>query len=231
MSEALSTTSVDTPNILDALSEYDRAFLLEKCQHKQFAAGEHLFSRGDEGSWVLLIQEGMVEISVTAMNGRKSILTLMEAGEMLGEISLLDRQPRSADAVAKTDVSGIIIHSHTMTSFLQKNPKSCMSIIETLCKRVRNASDMFETQSLTNAGTRLARTLIRIADKWGSTDKNGHIIIHESLSQTDLGDFAGIARENVNRYIRTWTHEGLLQVDQGVITLINREKLMILAEI
>ena len=230
MSEAQSKASADTPTILDVLAERDRQFLLDQCQRKHYSKGEYLFSKGDEGSWVLLIHEGMVEISVTSINGRKSILALMEPGEMLGEISLLDRQPRSADAVAKTDVSGMVIHSHTMLSFLHNNPDSCMSIIETLCKRVRNASDMFETQSLTNAGARLARTLIRIADKWGTSDQHGHITIDQTLSQSDLGDFAGIARENANRYIKTWTRDELLRVDQGVITLIDRDKLMVIAE-
>lgn len=230
MPKAESNLNVKSPTILDALDAQDRQFLLDQCQQKHYPKGEHLFSKGDDGSWVLLIQEGTVEISVTSLNGRKSILALMEAEEMLGEISLLDKQARSADAVAKTDVSGLVIHSHTMLAFFHKNPDSCMSVIKTLCERVRNASDMFETQSLTNAGARLARTLIRVADKWGSADENGHIVIHQSLSQTDLGDFAGIARENTNRYINTWTKEGLLSIDQGTITLIDRTKLLALAE-
>jgi len=230
MSKAHSKLDTKTPTILDALEPRDREFLLDQCQQKHYPKGEHLFSRGDDGSWVLLIQEGTVEISVTSLNGRKSILALMEAGEILGEISLLDKQPRSADAVAKTDVYGLVIHSHTMLSFLHNNPDSCMSIINTLCERVRNASDMFETRSLTNAGARLARTLIRVADKWGTADANGHIVIDQSLSQTDLGDFAGIARENANRYIKAWTKDGLLSIDQGTITLIDCTTLMKLAE-
>ena len=231
MSELLDESRIEAPTILDALGERDRSFLLNQCQQKHFSTGEHLFSRGDEGSWVLLIQSGIVEISVTSIGGRRSILTLMEAGEMLGEISLLDRRPRSADAVAKSDVTGLVIHSHTMLSFLHNNPDSSMAIIQTLCERVRNASDMFETQSLTNAGARLARTLLRIAEKWGTKNADGHITIKQSLSQTDLGDFAGIARENANRYIKTWSREELLHVDQGVITLVDLEKLTMLAEL
>ena len=231
MSEALDTSTALSPTLLDALPERDRSFLLNQCQRKHYAKSETLFSKGDEGSWVLLIEEGVVEISVMSISGRKSILSLMHPGEMLGEISLLDRQPRSADAVARTDVNGIIIHSHTMLSFLQNNPEGCMSIIDTLCARVRNASDMFETQSLTNAGARLSRTLLRIAEKWGSTDTSGNTVIHQSLSQTDLGDFAGIARENANRYMKTWVRDGLIHVDQGTITLLDKEKLEILAEV
>ena len=231
MSEALNTTQSPSSSLLEALPERDRSFLLNQCLTKRYVKGETLFSKGDDGSWVLLIQEGVVEISIISITGRKSILSLMHPGEMLGEISLLDRQPRSADAIAKSDVTGIVIHSHTMLSFLQNNPEGCMSIIETLCARVRNASDMFETQSLTNAGARLARTLIRIAEKWGSPDADGSITIQQSLSQTDLGDFAGIARENANRYIKTWSRDGLIHVDQGCITILDKVKLQELAEI
>ena len=179
----------------------------------------------------MMIQSGVVEVSVTSLTGRRSILTLMEAGEMLGEISLLDRRERSADAVAKTDVGGIVIHSHTMLSFLQNNPESSMAVIQILCERVRNASEMFETKSLTNAGARLARTLLRIADKWGIASEEGHVTIDQTLSQSDLGDFAGVARENVNRYLKSWVRDGLVYVDDGVITLIDQNKLIELAEI
>ncbi len=230
MQEAIPKNTASPPTILDALDERDREFLLSQCQKQNFAKGEYIFTRGEEGSWVLLIQEGLVEISITSISGRKSILSLMEAGEMLGEISLLDKQPRSADAFAKSDVNGIIIHSHTMLSFLQNNSAGCMAIIQTLCARVRNASDMFETQSLTNASARLARTLLRIADKWGTTHANGNITIEQPFSQSDLGDFAGIARENANRYIKTWARDEILIINQREITLLDPQRLLQLAE-
>ena len=101
MSETADIAFEQRFEILDALSAHDRAFLLQQCQRRHYCAGENIFSRGDVGNWVLLIESGIVEVSLLSLNGRKSILSLMEPKEMLGEISLFDQQPRSADATAK----------------------------------------------------------------------------------------------------------------------------------
>ena len=134
--------------IFSAFAEKDLRELLRRGRNKTFHKGETIFMRGDEGAWVLLLEEGMVEINVVSLNGRKSILNLMEPYDIVGEIALLDSEPRSASAIAKTDVSGIVLSRATMMDFLRDNPEACFEIIHTLCKRVRNTSNLFEAQSL-----------------------------------------------------------------------------------
>ena len=80
--------------LFGALSEQDRDYLLKQGQNSHYTKGQTIFSRGEEGDWILLIQQGVVEISVVSLNGRKSVLNLMEKNEVLGEIALLDRRSR-----------------------------------------------------------------------------------------------------------------------------------------
>lgn len=217
--------------VLAALSPKDQHRLLSRGHQRSFQKGEVIFSRGDRGDWVLLIEEGLIEISVIALGGRKSVLNHMEKGEILGEIALFDREGRSADAVALSTVKGIVINRATVLNILEGNDEAYFSIIETLCSRVRNASEMFETQSLTSASTRLARCLIRIARKWGQSRPDGSIRVKQNFSQSDLGELAGIARENVNRHIQSWIHQGLLEFDAGEITLLQADKITEIGEL
>ena len=217
--------------ILSALPPQERQALLTKGRSKTYKKDEVIFSRGDDGSWVLLIEDGLIEISVMSLNGRKSVLNHMEKGEILGEIALFDREGRSADAVALSEVKGTIVSRQSIFESLKNNNDACFSIIETLCSRVRNASEMFETQSLTSANTRLARCLMRVAHKWGEQQADGSIHVEQHFSQSDLGELAGIARENVNRHLQHWVQEGLLLFDKGDITLLDTEKLEEIAEI
>ena len=217
--------------VLGALDKEHREQLLKLGQQCHYSKGQTLFSRGEEGDWILLIQQGVVEISVVALNGRKSILNLMEKNEVLGEIALLDRHKRSADAVAKTEVTGIVLHRGIMIDYLKKNTGACFSVIETLCARVRNASSMFETLALTSAGARLARCILRLSEKWGMNTADGAIRIDHSISQSDLGEFSGLARENVNRYIKSWSADGLLNFNKGEITLLDVQSLRDIAEL
>ena len=227
MSERQQSGSV----ILDALPASERQQLLSRGHSKHYRKGEIIFSRGDEGGWALLIEVGLVEISVMSLNGRKSVLNHMEEGEILGEIALLDGQPRSAEAVAASDVTGTVVKRDAVVSMLKQNSEACFSIIETLCARARNASEMFELQSLTSGNARLARCLMRVAYKWGHETEDGHIKVEQNLSQSDLGELAGMARENVNRHLQAWIQEDLILFDKGDITLLEPEVLEEYAEL
>ena len=216
--------------IFGSLSFADQRALLAAGRKCHFDKDETLFVQGDEGGWMLLIEAGTVEVSVMASDGRKSVLNHLEAGSILGEVALLDRHGRSAHAVALTPVSGIKLGRQAVIDFLKKNNDACLAIIETLCGRVRNASSMFETRALTSAGARLARCLLRFADQWGVVGKNNSILIEQNISQTLLGEFAGVARENVNRYLQAWTQEGTLLYKKSGITLLDMKRLKALAE-
>ncbi len=217
--------------VLSAIPPDERAALLAQGHKRSYGKGEVIFSRGDDGAWALLIEDGMVEISVMSINGRKSVLNYMEKGEILGEVALLDGRPRSAEAVAASHVSGTVLRREAVVRALKKNVDACFSIIETLCGRTRNASEMFELQSLTSGNARLARCLMRVAQKWGQEQADGSILIAQAFSQSDLGELAGIARENVNRHLQAWMQEELIRFDKGEITLLEPEVLAEFAEL
>jgi CRP/FNR family cyclic AMP-dependent transcriptional regulator len=215
--------------IFQALPAAEQRQLLASGRKIHFDKDETIFTQGEDGSWMLLIETGIVEVSVIAPDGRKSVLNHLQPGTMLGEVALLDHQGRSAHAVAITSVTGIRLNREAVIQFLKQNNNACLAIIDTLCDRVRNASAMFETRALTSAGARLARCLLRFADKWGVERSKGAIFINQPISQTLLGEFAGVARENVNRYLQTWTQEGILIYRKTGITLLNIGKLQQLA--
>lgn len=198
---------------------------------KSWAKGETIFHRGDKGSYIVIIQDGIAEVSITSLNGRKSVLNHMRVGEILGEVAMLDGGTRSADVVAHTPMTGVILQQVQLQQFLQDHPKIAYDLIAQLCEKVRNASDMFETHAMTSAAARLARCLINFSRKWGEADTDDGIVISQKFSQSDLGEFSGLARENVNRYIKNWSRDGLISFDKGHITLHDLDKLKTIAEI
>ncbi len=224
---------VSHPNslIFDALPPAQRELLLARGHARQFDAGETIFCRYDEGSWLMLIQEGIVEISIVMMNGRKSVLNHMESGEILGEIALLDQAGRSADAIALTPVQGLVIHRQHVLEVLDSNKDALYLIIQTLCSRVRNASEMFENQSHHSAASRLARCLLRLAKKWGEQLESGQLHIRYGFTQADLGEIAGLARENVNRHLQNWMRDDLILFNKGDITILDLDALSEIAEL
>ncbi|CAN0589770.1 unnamed protein product, partial [Ectocarpus sp. 12 AP-2014] len=195
-----------------------------------FAARQHIFSAGDPGASVILIESGRVEISNTSLMGRKSVIAYMGAGEVLGEIAALDGGARSADAVAANAVTGLALSRENVLGYISERPELAQAVIVELCRKVRNASEMFTTQSIIDGEPRLARGLLQLFDKWGAEHADGTIVLEERFSQQDIGEFSGLARENVNRQIKAWTQSGVLRSVDRQLVLVDREALEILAE-
>ena len=195
-----------------------------------YDARQTIFSEGEAGASVILIESGRVEISNTSLMGRKSVLAYMGAGEVLGEIAALDGGARSADAVAANAVTGLALSRENVLGYISARPEIARAVIVELCSKVRNASEMFATQSIIDGEPRLARGLLQLFDKWGVSGADGTSVLEERFSQQDIGEFSGLARENVNRQIKAWTKSGVLRSDGRRLVLLDRETLEHLAE-
>src|SRR6056297_1238912 len=81
--------------LVSALGDAEFAELFDEGRRVAFSAGQTIFSAGEPGQSLILIEEGRVEVSITSISGRKSVLAHMGPGEVLGEIAALDGGPRS----------------------------------------------------------------------------------------------------------------------------------------
>ena len=106
------------PEAFDQLCRY--------AKHSTLKRGATIFSKGDPGISLFAVISGTVKISISSPDGRNAILNLIGAGEIFGEIALLDRQPRSADAIANTNCELFIIDRREFIPFVQSQPTLAM---------------------------------------------------------------------------------------------------------
>lgn len=215
--------------LLSALEVPDRNALFADAREMRFAPGQMLFLEGEPGLEVMLLTSGRVEVSVMSESGRKSILAHMGEGELLGEIAALDGGPRSASVVAVSETTCLVVSRTDVLNFVVSRPEVARAVMIELCKKVRNASEMFETRAVVEGGPRLATALLRLFDKWGADD-GAAVVLNQQFSQSEIGDFSGLARENVNRYLKGWIADGLLESRDGYLVLLDRGRLSELAE-
>jgi len=231
MADAAEAIHTGESVLMQALDPRTRAALIALASRVAFPAGTAIYSWGEPGGSMLVLEEGLVEISLNSRTGRRSILNVMGPGETLGEIAMLDQRPRSADATARTDVVALLLRRSDVLGLLLREPSAMMSLLAELCAKARNASEMFAAQSNTSAEARLARCVLRLAEKWGEDRPDGGRRVEIVFSQAELGDFSGLARENVNRYLRAWTETGLIEFDRTGFTLPSREAMHVLAQV
>lgn len=108
-----------------------------------FTAGDPIFAQGELGTEMFIIQEGVVEI-IKRLSGETHLLSTLEKGDFFGEMAVLDAVPRSADAIAKTDVKLLSINGARFDEMLRKNPEVAVRIIRKYSQRLREANALLE---------------------------------------------------------------------------------------
>src|SRR5512142_3123668 len=108
-----------------------------------YTSGDIIFREGDLGTEMFIIQEGEVHI-IKHINGEAHILSKLERGDFFGEMAILESVPRTADAVAVSDVRAVVINGARFDEMLRKNPEVAVRIIRKYSKRLREANALLE---------------------------------------------------------------------------------------
>jgi CRP/FNR family transcriptional regulator, cyclic AMP receptor protein len=113
---------------------------------RKYAKGDVLFSQNTRGAELFVVVNGCVAINKNVAGGRKRNLDNLRSGEVFGEISLFDEEPRSADAEVIEDAEVMIIPNTQFLSLLYANPALSNTILKNvvaiLCRRLRKTDDM-----------------------------------------------------------------------------------------
>ncbi|MFW2541473.1 Crp/Fnr family transcriptional regulator [Primorskyibacter sp. 2E107] len=216
--------------LFEALQPLDANALRAMARPVHFPAQSQICAEGEEDHSMLLIETGRVEISLTSMDGRRSILAQLGPGDVVGEMAALDGRPRSADAEAAGHVTGLLLTRAQVQTFLHERPEAALLVIQTLCERLRKTNARLATQVLTDGPTRLARLLSQLFRDWGTMQPDGRVRLTESFSQSDFGDMTGLTRETVNRNIRSWESRGILHREGQSLVLTDPEALDAMAQ-
>src|ERR1700751_2874762 len=158
------------------------------CHTQHLATGEVLFQKGDPGDALFGVRRGQVRIETGASDGSRLTLNFMGAGDLFGEVAVLDGQSRTADATAGEASELFVLRREDFLNFLEREPKVAIKIIALLCQRIRWQSERMEESVLQALPARLARRLCGLGPGFGSE-------VH--ISQEQLGIFVGAARESV----------------------------------
>jgi CRP/FNR family transcriptional regulator, cyclic AMP receptor protein len=206
------------PEAFDQLCRY--------AKHSTLKRGATIVSKGDPGNSLIAVISGTVKISVSSADGRSAILNLIGPGEIFGEMSVLDGQPRSADATANTNCEIFVIDRREFLPFVRSQPALAMKFIELLCTRLRWTSDQVEQVILQNLPGRLASALIRLTEKH-KLEPAGRTIV---ITQQEISEMVGMTRESINKQLRAWAARNWVRLEHGVIVVLDADALQAVAE-
>ena len=169
---------------------------------RRFRRGQALFTEGDRAERVFLIEHGCVLVSCTSPDGREIVLGLRGSGEIIGEMSTLDDEARSATALAMGDVDAVVATGATLRRALE-DPGPANELIRVLAARLRDADrKRVQFVALDTLG-RVAERLLELTERFGEDDPGGEIRVDLPLSQEQLASWCGASRESTVKALST----------------------------
>lgn len=214
--------------IFGALLDEELAALVRFGALVHYPAGRTIFAKGDPGDGLMVVLAGRIKIGSLAADGREVVLNFVGPGQVLGEVAVLDGQPRTMNATALEPADVFLLRRKAVLSFLEEKPLVTIRLVGVLCQRLRRITEMHEEKALLNMAPRVARGLLRLAAEHGRRTGEG-VLIDLELSQAELGAFVGLSRENVSRQFAAWRDGGIVARRGGRILIRAPEDLKALA--
>lgn len=150
-----------------SLDERERATLASMVDDVQLPAGQSIFEYGAPGDSLFIIRSGEVAVFLTDDTGNRIALERDGPGDVFGEIALLAPGPRTASAVASSDVEAVRVDRHDLEEFLQLHPTAALDLLDVVGRRLRNTNEQLRHTASRNVNEQMAdtrSTVQRVAD-------------------------------------------------------------------
>ncbi|WP_372639848.1 Crp/Fnr family transcriptional regulator [Ancylomarina sp.] len=189
-----------------------------------FTAGEMIFKAGSPTSSAVFLSSGIAKIYLEGFDGKKIILGLVKPGYLLAGPGNYVDSTHHYSVVALTDVSACFIDMNLIKSYVQKNPLFAEGYLKDISlKSLRIFYKMISLAQKKMPG-RMAEGLLELADDVFKSDEFAPI-----LSRQELGEFTGMAKENVVRILKEFCNEGIISTNGSTITINDKEKLKLIS--
>ncbi|MFN3470723.1 MAG: Crp/Fnr family transcriptional regulator [Novosphingobium sp.] len=207
--------------------EAELSDIIARGQVRTFKSGQVLISQGEEGSTLFIVLKGLARVSMVAANGREIILDYAEPGHVLGEIAFLDGGERTATVEAIEPVEALVLSRSAFSDIIERHKGLALRLLKAMARRLRQNNAVIEADRAYTSGPRLARFLLRLMMGEGTGAQNQ---LKLALSQGELGNFAGMSREQINRQLSAWADNGIVALKGGKVTILDRDALVDVAE-
>lgn len=208
-------------SIFSSLNEDELAVMAGLAVERSLAPGEFVFWEEDAPEWFYVVAEGRIKIIKHSSLGKEFIIAFFGPGEMFGEVAVFEDKPYPASAQAAVETRVLGIQKKDFLSFLARRPQVAVRIISVLGGRLREAHSRLKDLAGERVEQRLARTLLMLSSRLGST---------LPFTRQEIADMAGTTTETAIRFMSRLKDGGVIRSVRGKTTIIDEAKLRLLSE-
>ena len=209
---------------LEELSVTEADDLRSVGRARHYGAGVTLFHQGDDPGPVVVLLTGRAKVASLNSAGREVIVAVRGPGDLLGELSAIDDEPRSATVTTLEAVEALLISGSAFAAFLERRPRAALVMLRVIAVRLRYADAQQADFATHDVVGRVAHRLVELAERFG-TGSGDRIEIELPLSQEELAGWTGASREAVSKALQLLRSLRVVETGRRHVTVIDLEAL------
>jgi len=206
--------------IFAGLGEEELEELERRAFWVRYPKRQAIYQEGDPALGLYIIYKGKVKLYKRTLCGQRQIFQILGATGLLGEEILAGSAEYASTAEALTEVELLFLGRDGIRALL-KHHSVAERLFERLLRRLHQTEELLLETHYGRAEERLTRLLLRLAREHGRLLKSGHTLIDLELTQTELGELAGLTREAVNKHLSTLKERGVLTTHGRKILILD----------
>jgi CRP/FNR family transcriptional regulator, cyclic AMP receptor protein len=185
---------------------------------RRFKRGELIVEQGTKSNALFILLNGRARVLTADTRGREVILAVLQPGDYVGEMSLIDNEPHSATVRAEVQTDMLVLGRSEFSRCLPESSSLSYAILRGLVARLRNADRQIESLALLDVYGRVARTLLDMSE-----EEKGLKIIRGKVSRQDMAKVVGASREMVSRVMKDLEDKGVIEtLENGSVVIKER---------
>jgi CRP-like cAMP-binding protein len=180
---------------------------------QRFKPGTTLLHAGQVGDRVMVIVAGRAKISYMTEAGREVVLRFAGPGEVVGELAVIDGQPRSGTVEAVDEVETITLPADGFMTLVYRDEAVALALLRTLSARCRDSDQKRIQFGAADSVGRISLRLLELAERFGEPLEGG-IAITLPLTQEELGSWCGCSREAVAKGLHALRTAGAIETSR-----------------
>ena len=187
--------------------------------------GRVIFSEGDEGETMYIIQEGTVRITKD-IEGKQHLLAELGKGDFFGEMAIVSRMRRSATVTAVDTVQLLTFDRQGFQGMIEKNAKIALNVIDKLCRRLQNANNQIQLLFKSNERSLMALNLYHLFTDAGVGTRMNLEKVRREITMSLV-----VPLDLVNRILKELEDADIVEIRGGGIRLLDRDRLAAAANV
>ena len=203
--------------LFETLNARELEELVNVAVPRSFDRGEVIFQEGSQGDVMYVIREGRVLIKREHAGGRTIALTEMGPGDLFGELSVFDKEVRSATVECIEPTKVVALTSGDVSRVLTQSPVIAVKLIQQLSRRLRVANSRIGDQYFQSTEGRIVNVVLGLAEQ-----QNDGVVMPGTIvraNQSEIAQLASTSRETVSRFLANCQRAELLTTYRGKLQI------------